>query len=105
MRLRELLSFQRPAIVVVRPDQMTDAQLTAALRSIPDEHQFYKAIIQLLEQTREEAIEDEANDSWSPTAMAKHSGGAQYLRAVRNDLILRRQGKTPNGQRRTPNVQ
>jgi hypothetical protein len=40
-------------------------------------------------------------------AMAKHAGGAEYLRAVLEDLIRRQNGKwsmgkTPNAQRPTP---
>ena len=83
-------------IVFQRPDAMTDEQLTTALRSLPDGNSFYKAIMQLLEEMRDEAIESEAADAWSPTAMAKHSGGAEYIKAVRDDILRRRhQGKTP----------
>lgn len=72
---------------------MTDEQITRIIKVTPPANPLYVAFMQLLEEARDEAIESEARDAPSPTAMAMHSGGARYLKAVRNDIIRRRHAK------------
>src|SRR5437764_68270 len=86
-------------ITVVRSEVMTEREIDKALREVPDKHPVYRAFMNLLENAREEAVDAVAEDSMSATAMAMHSGGAKYLRAVRDDVLRRRsRGETSNVQ-------
>lgn len=84
-------------IVVVRPDRLPDAEVTRVLRSAPEAHLLYRAFMQLLEETREEAVNEIATDAWNPTAMAMHAGGARYLKALRGEILRRRAAKRAPG--------
>lgn len=77
-------------VIVTRPDELSDKKLTEILQAVPKEHLLYRAFMQLLEETREEAIANIAEDATSATAMAMHAGGAKYLAAVRDDILRRR---------------
>jgi hypothetical protein len=100
-----MLGVPNEPIVFVRSERIPPAKIDAIFRETGKEAPLFRAVLQILEETRDEAIESEAQDAWNPTAMAKHSGGAQYLRAVRDELIRRQmgRGKTPNAQGPTSN--
>lgn len=88
------IRFRKSEIVtVVRPERLPDKRVTQILQGTHEEHLLYRAFMQLLEDLREDAVGNIAEDAMSPTAMAMDAGGAKYLKALRDDIIRRRSVK------------
>lgn len=99
-------SRAKSEIVFVRADRIPDVRIDQILAGTAKEHELFRAFMQLLEDAEREAVDYVATNSWEPKASLTHAGGARYLRALREDILARRERKrTSNVQRPTPNAE
>ena len=85
--------LRRP-IVIVRPERLTERELEKALTEVAETHHVYRAFMQLLDDFEEEAHEKADEDLHVPRALEAHTGGAKYIRAIRNNVLGRREAAT-----------
>ena len=81
----------RKRIELVRTPAMSEAEINTALR-VADTNTLWRALIQLLDQWKEEAISNAAAESSENNALAMsgYLGGAEHLESFKRDLIRRR---------------
>ena len=81
----------RKRIELVRTPAMSEAEINTALR-VADTNTLWRALIQLLDESREEAIRNAAAESDANKSLSTHGflGGSQHLANFRTELISRR---------------
>jgi hypothetical protein len=82
---------RRHCIIVVRPAQMTEKEVDAAIGGVAETHPTYRAFMQLIDQAEEEAREAADKDSYLPRSLEIHTGGAKYVRALRLHVLMIRE--------------
>lgn len=90
--------FRRP-IIVVRPAQMTPKEMDAAIGGVSVTHPTYRAFMQLLDQAEDEAHDMADKDSYVPRSLEIHTGGAKYVRAMRERVLVMRERVEKQGPR------
>jgi len=78
-------------IELVRTPAMSEAEINTALR-VADTNPLWCALIQLLDEWKEEAVSNAAAESNENNALAMsgYLGGAEYLQSFKLELIRRR---------------
>jgi hypothetical protein len=88
--LNSLSSLFAPRVIVDQPARIPDREVTRILAGTHDKHPVYLAFMQLLDQAIEEAADNACEDFNVPRGLEVHTGGGKYLRALRDQIHLRR---------------
>lgn len=82
----------RRRIVFARAQPLDEDQLNRVF-AVPEKHEMFQALLQLLETAKQNAHDNAAQELKynNPLLIAGYTGGAQHIEMVRDDIISRRE--------------